>query len=103
MKADTILGSAIVTDYLDVKLDVGVASAPTAELYDLLGNVEHEISIDDLEAPVAIGDRVGEITFTLNNEVIAVEPIVSFEAIEKPGFFEALGIWLTRLWYNITD
>jgi D-alanyl-D-alanine carboxypeptidase (penicillin-binding protein 5/6) len=102
MQADTVLGDTAVSDYLDVNVEVGIAHEVAATYYDLFGPIEQFIDIEPIKAPVEIGTVVGFITFTQNDEVLASEPIVSFEAVEKPGFFEAISIALTRFWRSLT-
>jgi len=102
LEADMQLGSTEVKNYLDVTVPVGITDEVTATYFDLLGPVEQEITIEPVRAPVEVGTVVGFVTFTQNGEQIARAPIVSFEAVAKPGFFEAVSIALTRLWRTIT-
>jgi len=92
MEAGTILGTAEVLDYLDVGVEVGVDHEVTAVYFDLLGPVEHHVGIEPVRAPVEVGTIVGFISFTQNGIEIAREKIVSFEAVDKPTFFESISI-----------
>jgi len=96
MEGETQLGTIEVTNYIDVALAAGIAQSVSATYYDLLGPVEHHFEIVPVKAPISEGTVVGFVTFTQNGKELATEPIVAFESIDKPGFFEAIGIGFTR-------
>ncbi|MCL2491423.1 MAG: D-alanyl-D-alanine carboxypeptidase [Coriobacteriia bacterium] len=98
MEAGTELGSVEVTDHLDTEVRVGLIDDVTAVYYDLVGPIEHTIDIAPISSPVTTSTVVGSITFTQNGEEIASEPLVSFEEVEKPTFFQSIKIALTRAW-----
>jgi D-alanyl-D-alanine carboxypeptidase (penicillin-binding protein 5/6) len=41
----------------------------------------------ELVAPLAVGDSVGTVTMSLNDEVVLQEPLVVLTSIEPSGFF----------------
>ena len=43
-----------------------------------------------ISAPVKKGDKLGEITFTQNGEVVKIVDIVAGEDVDKKGFFKIL-------------
>ena len=47
-----------------------------------------------VKAPLAKGQQVGTLSLTLDNQVVATQPIVALDAVEEAGFF-------TRLWHHI--
>ena len=49
----------------------------------------------DVQAPVAAGERVGTLTFTLNGETVAQYPVIAPEEIKKLDFFEILRRFLS--------
>ncbi len=49
----------------------------------------------DVQAPVAAGERVGTLTFSLDGEIIAEYPIISPEEIKKLDFLEVLRRFLS--------
>lgn len=50
-------------------------------------NIEHQIRLDeDLTAPINKGTQVGEVTYTLNGEVVAQQPIYTAEEVKEKGF-----------------
>lgn len=57
--------------------------------------------IDPITAPLAAGDTVGELTLTLDGEVLEQVPLVALETLEPGGFFARLWdmvlMWLARL------
>ncbi|MCL2818812.1 MAG: D-alanyl-D-alanine carboxypeptidase [Actinomycetia bacterium] len=101
-ESGTVLGSTEVTNYLDVEIEVGITHDVAATYYDLLGPIEQKVHIEPIKAPVTNDTIVGSIKFLQNGEVIATEPIYSFEEIERPTFFESIQISLTRMWRWMT-
>ena len=57
--------------------------------------------LDPITAPLAAGDRVGELTLTLDGEVVRQVAIVALEPLEQAGFFarlwDMLLMWLAKL------
>jgi D-alanyl-D-alanine carboxypeptidase (penicillin-binding protein 5/6) len=57
--------------------------------------------VDPIEAPLAVGDAVGELTLTLDGEVLVQEPVVALEPLERAGFFARLWdmilMWIAAL------
>ena len=49
----------------------------------------------DVQAPVAAGERVGTLTFTLDGETVAQYPVIAPEEIKKLDFFEVLRRFLS--------
>lgn len=48
----------------------------------------------DLEAPIAKGQKVGEVVVTLEGKTIATQPVVAMEAVEETNF-------VVRLWHML--
>ena len=64
--------------------------------------VEQRVAlVDDIEAPLAVGDSVGTLTLLLDGELLYQGPVVALEAVEPGGFFARLWdiilMWLARL------
>ncbi|MEE4108622.1 MAG: D-alanyl-D-alanine carboxypeptidase family protein [Halieaceae bacterium] len=57
--------------------------------------------VDPIEAPLAVGDAVGELTLTLDGEVLVQKPVVALEPLERAGFFARLWdmilMWIAAL------
>jgi len=54
--------------------------------------ITYEILLPEkIPAPVCAGDPVGEVIYRLGDEEIGREPIISFENVEKIGFWGVLG------------
>jgi D-alanyl-D-alanine carboxypeptidase (penicillin-binding protein 5/6) len=55
----------------------------------------------ELEAPVAVGDQLGEITLSIEGETVYQGPLVALEAVESAGFFarlwDSLLMWINQL------
>ena len=50
-------------------------------------NIEHKITLnEDLTAPIKKGTQVGEVTYTLNGEAVAQQPIYTAEEVKEKGF-----------------
>lgn len=50
-------------------------------------NIEHQITLnEDLTAPIKKGTQVGEVTYTLNGEAVAQQPIYTAEEVKEKGF-----------------
>ena len=62
-------------------------------------HLETTVSIDDqLIAPLAVGDKVGTVTLSLDGETVFRAPVVALEAVEPGGLFSRL--WDTLLmWF----
>ncbi len=48
----------------------------------------------NLQAPLVVGDQVGQLVISLNGQVVTQEPIVALENLERGGFFK-------RLWHSL--
>ncbi|MHA7814856.1 MAG: D-alanyl-D-alanine carboxypeptidase family protein [Pseudohaliea sp.] len=64
--------------------------------------VEQRVAlVDDIEAPLAVGDSVGTLTLLLDGELLYQGPVVALEAVEPGGFLARLWdiilMWLARL------
>ncbi len=65
-------------------------------------NIEQEISIEDtISAPIAKGQNIGKITYTLNGQVLAECNLVASEDVDKINFLSMnrhiLDIWMNLL------
>jgi len=103
MDAQTRLGEVEVLNHLDVSLSAGIAQSVEAIYYDLLGAVEYHYEIEPVSAPVAEGAVVGHVTFMQNGEVLATEPLVTFESIEAPTLYESFSFEITHLFRRLTQ
>jgi len=57
--------------------------------------LEPEVVLDEpLQAPLAVGDRVGTLTLTLDGKTVLQQPVTALAAVEAGGFF-------ARLWDTI--
>lgn len=52
--------------------------------------MRYKIAKQYLKAPIARGEKVGNIQFVLNDKVIAKKPLVALEKIDTAGFFSRL-------------
>lgn len=100
--AGTLLGKSVVTDYLDRTVAGAVSEDTTLTIFELAGTIDRTVSMSEVKAPIAAGDKIGVATFTQRGQVIATVPLMAVEDVEKPGIFERLGIGIVRMWRRIT-
>jgi D-alanyl-D-alanine carboxypeptidase (penicillin-binding protein 5/6) len=88
-----------VADYLDVTVDAVVEEDLVAAVFAPDGEVARDLKMpESVDAPVAAGQRLGTLTITQGGRLVAQVPVVAAHAVERPGFFERIGIAFTRLW-----
>lgn len=100
--AGTVIGEAPVADYLDVTAPAAVSQDVTVTVFDLAGEIEREVIVPPIAAPVEVGDRLGVARFMQGDEVIATIPLVATVAIERPGLLERMWIAIVRAWRAAT-
>lgn len=86
-------------DYLPVGIGEDlVLTLPRGKRRDLIREL---VLVDPISAPLAVGDPLGELTLTLDGEVLEQVPLVALEAVEPGGFFARLWdmvlMWLAKL------
>lgn len=88
-----------VADYVSVGIaDDVVMTLPRGKRNNL---VRELVLMDPISAPLAVGDALGELTLTLDGEVLQQIPLVALEPVEAAGFFariwDMLLMWLAQL------
>lgn len=93
-----------------VYVDKGVSSTINAIFNEDVGTLVskgNEINInkniefsDTIPAPVNIGETIGKVTFTLNDETIATTSLVSDTSVEKINIFTMTGN-IIHNWFNL--
>ena len=59
-------------------------------------DIEAELSVPKiLEAPLALGDEVGELTLRLNGETIFETPLLALQAVPEAGIFGRMGDFIS--------
>lgn len=99
--AGTVVGEAVVSDYLDQTVPVSTSRDSTIAVFDLAGKIERSVRIATVKAPVKSGDRVGVVTFMQSGKVIETIPLVATQDVSAPNVFERLGIALVRGWRKV--
>lgn len=100
--ADETLTVLPVADYLDREVGVVATATVQAPVFDLDGEVTSTLSVPySVEAPLARGDRVGTLTFTQGERLIAQVPVVVNEDVPEPGVLEKAWIWTVRAWRGL--
>ena len=99
---DTTAAHVVVSDYLDVTVPVVVGETTTTPVFDLWGDVGYVLDVpDELVAPVAKGQRVGTLSVTQGERLLAQVPVVAARDVAVPTFVERVQIAVTRLWRRL--
>ena len=70
---------------------------PRSEFKNIKANYKF---MNNIQAPIAVGQKIGTIEFTSNDRVVLSAPLVAIESVEAKGFFGRL---IARLIYWITS
>ena len=98
-QANERVGEVRVSDYLDVVVDVLVAEALEAEVFDVDGDLVRRTDLpSEIAAPLVAGERVGTLSFVQGDRLIAQVPLVAAEDVERPSAFRRLQIAFVRAW-----
>lgn len=100
VSVEETVGAMPVGGYLDRQVPVRTTpvDAPEADV-DPTKPVERKMSIDPVvEAPVAEGAKVGEVTYTQDGRVVATVPVVAAESVEEPGLMETMRVQFASGW-----
>ena len=81
---NTVVGEAVISDYLDKTVPVAVGEDRTLRVLDVTGPITKSYEIPEVAAPVKAGDRVGAVTYVQGGRLIATVPLVSTESVGKP-------------------
>ncbi|MHB8705829.1 MAG: D-alanyl-D-alanine carboxypeptidase family protein [Coriobacteriia bacterium] len=91
-----------VSDYLDVHSAAVVAETTTAPLFDLRGDVTVSADVvDEIEAPVTRGQRLGTLSVVQGDRLLTQVPIVAAADIAAPTWWEGFKIGVTRVWRTV--
>lgn len=100
--AETTAALVPVTDFLDVTAPALVADSASARVFDLDGPLTSTVRADPgVTAPVTKGQRLGSLTVTQGDRLIAEVPLVAASDVAEPDLWERVGIWFTRLWRSV--
>lgn len=101
--ADETLGVVPVTDYLDVSVAAVIEEPVKAPVFDLDGEIERKVDLyAGVKAPVERGDKVGTLSLSQGERLLAQVPLVAANSVEPPGVFEKIWIAIVRGWRSIT-
>lgn len=97
--AEETLGAVAVSDYLDVSVGAVLADDVSAPVFDLDGDIARAVALAPLvSAPVKQGDRIGTLTLTQGDRLLAQVPVVAATDVAEPGMFERVWIAVVRAW-----
>ncbi len=102
--AEETVGAVPVSDYIDVVVTARASSEAVSvpEFSSEVQVLREVVLYSEVKAPVAEGDRVGEIVYSQGGEVLLRVPAVAAADVEAPTVIERIGIWFTRTWNWIT-
>jgi D-alanyl-D-alanine carboxypeptidase len=100
--AETV-GAVPVADYLERTVPVRAADASVAvPAFAADKPVERTVTLEErVSAPVAAGDRLGQVVYSQNGRTIVTVPVVAAASIEAPGALGRVGIWFARTWRGL--
>jgi len=100
--AETTTALVPVTDYLDRTVPAVVSEDVTVPVFDLDGEVSASADVvQEVEAPVSAGQRLGTLTVRQGERLLAQVPIVAAQDVAAPDTWERIGIWFTRIWRSV--
>lgn len=88
-----------VASYLDRTVTARVAEDAAVPVFDLDGELITRVDVlNEVDAPVTAGQRLGTLTVIQGERLLAQVPIVAGEDVPAPDAWETIGIWFTRVW-----
>jgi len=101
--AEETVGAVPVSDYLDRTVTARASGEPLSVAeFDPKVAVDRRVTLDaKVQAPVAVGRRIGEIVYSQRGKVLVRVPVVASAAIAEPGFVAKAGIWFARGWRTL--
>ena len=92
-----VVAEAPHTEWIDRSVKATIADSENAmTVFDLEGNVNQKIELDELHGTVDVGDKVGTMTLLQQNKPIKVIDLVACERIESPNPIDTIAIWWQR-------
>lgn len=102
LSAEETVGAVPVADYLDRSVVARAAKSDAAPELDAATPVERVVKLDSsVSAPVAPGDKLGEIRYLQGGKVVARVPVVSTAAVAEPTLVESIKTSVARGWLGI--
>lgn len=99
---DETVGAVPVADYLDVDVAAVVSDAVRVPVFDLDGDLVRDVRLDaSVAAPVSRGDRIGTLSITQGDRLIAQVPVVAGADVKRPGLPERVWIAIVRGWQSV--
>jgi D-alanyl-D-alanine carboxypeptidase (penicillin-binding protein 5/6) len=100
--AETTAALVPVTDYLDRTVPAVVGESVTVPVFDLDGEISASADVvQEVEAPVLAGQRLGTLTVRQGERLLAQVPIVAVRDVAAPDTWERIEIWFTRIWRSV--
>lgn len=99
----TTVAEAKVTDYLNKKVDLLIASDLSAPVLDFGGEIERKVSVIKAKAPIKAGDELGVASFFQGDTLVATVPLVASEDVAKPFILLRPIYWIINLVGSIFD
>ena len=102
--AEETVGAVPVADYIDRTVSARASGEPLSVAeFDPKVAVDRRVTLDTkVQAPVAVGRRIGEIVYSQRGTVIVRVPVVASAAVMEPDLVAKAGIWFARGWRALT-
>lgn len=101
--AGTVIGEALVEDYLDRYAPAAASQDTTIAVFDLSGPISRNVSMSTVRAPIEVGERIGVATYVQNGQIIETVPLVATTNVPKPTLLQRVGIALLRTWRALAN
>lgn len=99
---DTTAAHVAVSDYLDVTVPVLVGETTATPVFDVWGDVGFSLDVpSEIEAPVSMGQRIGTLSVTQGNRLLAQVPVIAAHNVPEPTLVERVRIAVVRLWRRL--
>jgi len=99
---DTTAAHVAVSDYLDMTVPAVVGETTATPVFDVWGEVGYALDVPgEIAAPVTKGQRIGTLTVTQGERLLAQVPVVAARDVPEPTLVERVQIAVTRLWRRL--
>ncbi|MBR2521821.1 MAG: D-alanyl-D-alanine carboxypeptidase [Coriobacteriales bacterium] len=96
LDAETVVGEAVDTDYLDVTVPIVPAESVSIVGFDFDPDLTLTITVDNLHGAIEAGDKAGSIVWSRGGEDLATVDLVTANSQPAPSMFEMVQIGWTR-------
>jgi serine-type D-Ala-D-Ala carboxypeptidase (penicillin-binding protein 5/6) len=100
--AGEAVGAVPVADFVDRAVTARIQQVASSPAFAPTGAISrHIVLAPAVTAPVAAGQRLGEIVYEQGSRVVVRVPLVAEAAVTRPAFLQRLGVWCVRCWRGV--